>query len=437
MSIKVENLSKIYKLYDKPIDRLKESMHPFRKKFHRDFYALKDITFEVEKGETVGIIGKNGSGKSTLLKIIAGVLTPSSGTVKVNGKVSALLEFGTGFNPELTGIENIYFSGTIMGYTKEEIDMKLDDILSFADIGDFVYQPLKTYSSGMCVRLAFAVTTIIDPEILIIDEALAVGDMFFQAKSMTHMRKMMDSGVTVIFVSHDTGAIKSLCKQAILLDSGILVDYDRADKIEEKYFALKVMSEQKVVQKEIIKNEQFDNENNCKIKSETWALAFSNNSDFQKRASFQRIQNGKANFVNVQLLDENENQINHVDYEQLVTLRMAVEVCEDIHMMAFGYHIRDVNGVYIVYSDSIIENKSLNYPKKGDRYIIDWKFRVSLKDGTFNIICVLSIPINLAMGQVDFCDFIPLAVQFQVLPKQISRLYGGVHWENEVIITNI
>lgn len=437
MTIKVENLSKIYKLYDKPIDRLKESMHPFKKKYHRDFYALKDIKFEIARGETVGIIGKNGSGKSTLLKIVAGVLSPSSGTVKVDGKVSALLELGTGFNPELNGIENIYFSGTIMGYTREAIDKKLDNILSFADIGDFIYQPLKTYSSGMFVRLAFAVATNIDPEILIIDEALAVGDMFFQAKSMTHMKKMMDSGVTVIFVSHDTGAIKSLCKQAILLDSGILVDYDRADKIEEKYFALKVMSEQKVVQKEIIKNEQFDNENNCKIKSETWSLAFSNNSDFQKRASYQRIQNGKANFVNVQLLDENDNQINHVDYEQLVTLRMAVEVCEDIHMMAFGYHIRDVNGVYIVYSDSIIENKSLNYPKKGDRYIIDWKFKVSLKDGTFNIICVLSIPINLTMGQVDFCDFIPLAVQFQVLPKKISRLYGGVHWENEVIITNI
>ena len=437
MTIKVENLSKIYKLYDKPIDRLKESMHPFKKKYHRDFYALKDIKFEIARGETVGIIGKNGSGKSTLLKIIAGVLSPSSGTVKVDGKVSALLELGTGFNPELNGIENIYFSGTIMGYTREAIDMKLDNILSFADIGEFIYQPLKTYSSGMFVRLAFSVATNIDPEILIVDEALAVGDMFFQAKSMAHMRKMMDSGVTVLFVSHDTGAVKSLCKQAMLLDSGILVNYDKADKIEEKYFALKVMSEQKVIQKKIIKNEKCGNDNNCKIKSETWSRAFSNNLDFQKKASFQRIQNGKANFVNIQLLDENENQINHVDYEHLVTLRMAIEVCEDMHMLVFGYHIKDINGVYIVYSDSIIENKTLNYPKKGDRYILDWKFRVSLKDGTYNIVCVLSIPVNIVMGQVDFCDFIPLAVQFQVLPNRVSRLHGSVHWENEIVITNI
>ncbi|HPH04166.1 MAG TPA: ABC transporter ATP-binding protein, partial [Spirochaetota bacterium] len=185
IAISVEHVSKVYRLYDKPVDRLKESLHPLRKKYHRDFHALDDVSFEVKKGETVGIIGQNGSGKSTLLKIITGVLTPSCGQVRVNGRVSALLELGTGFNPELTGIENVYFSGTVMGYTREEMDVRLDEILAFADIGEFVRQPVKTYSSGMFVRLAFAVAIKSNPEIMIVDEALAVGDMNFQAKCMT------------------------------------------------------------------------------------------------------------------------------------------------------------------------------------------------------------------------------------------------------------
>jgi len=182
IAIKAENLTKTYRLYDSNLDRLKESLHPLRRKYHHEFNALHDFNFEVKKGETVGIIGKNGSGKSTLLKIITGVLTPTSGSVTVNGRISALLELGAGFNPELTGIENVYFNGTLMGYSKEEMHAKLDDILGFADIGEFVRQPVKSYSSGMFVRLAFAVAINIDPDILIVDEALAVGDIFFQQK---------------------------------------------------------------------------------------------------------------------------------------------------------------------------------------------------------------------------------------------------------------
>ncbi len=182
IAISIQNISKVYKLYSRHVDLLKEFLNPFGKRYHQDFYALKNVSFEVKKGETVGIIGKNGSGKSTILQIIAGVLTPTNGNVIVNGKVSALLELGTGFNSELTGIENIYFSGMVMGYSEEEIDAKIDNILSFADIGDFVYQPVKTYSSGMYVRLAFSVAINVDPDILIIDEALAVGDIRFTQK---------------------------------------------------------------------------------------------------------------------------------------------------------------------------------------------------------------------------------------------------------------
>jgi teichoic acid transport system ATP-binding protein len=220
LAIKVENLSKIYELYDNNVDRLKESVHPFRKKYHRDFYALKDVSFEVKKAEIVGIIGKNGSGKSTLLKILAGVLSPTSGTVAVNGRVSALLELGTGFNPELTGVENIYFSGTIMGYSKVVMDAKLDDILSFADIGQFAYQPIKIYSSGMFSRLAFAVAINIDPDIFIVDEALAVGDARFVKKCYEKMDSFCASGKTILLVSHDVNTIKSMTKKAILLHEG-------------------------------------------------------------------------------------------------------------------------------------------------------------------------------------------------------------------------
>ena len=181
-AIKVSHLTKIYKLYDKPIDRLKESLHPLKKKYHKDFYALSDINFEIKKGETVGIIGKNGAGKSTLLKIITGVLTPSSGHVHVNGRIASLLELGAGFNPEYTGIENIYLQGTLMGYNHEEMEAKIDDILAFADIGDFIHQPVKMYSSGMFARLAFAVAINVDPDILIVDEVLSVG--VFPSKSI-------------------------------------------------------------------------------------------------------------------------------------------------------------------------------------------------------------------------------------------------------------
>ena len=235
IAIKVENLTKIYKLYDTPMDRLKESINPFGKKYHKDFYALNDVSFEIKKGETVGIIGKNGSGKSTLLKIITGVLTPTSGNVTVNGKVSALLELGAGFNPELTGLENVYFNGTLMGYPKEEIDTKLDEILSFADIGEFIYQPVKTYSSGMFVRLAFALAISIEPEILIVDEALAVGDLRFQKKCKQKMNEFREREITQVIVSHNMSDITTSCKRAVFLKSGINKFYGDAFEVVSTY----------------------------------------------------------------------------------------------------------------------------------------------------------------------------------------------------------
>ena len=219
--IEVKDLEKAYKLYDKPSDRLKEALGLGRKKRYKEHYALKGVDLNVFQGETVGIIGTNGSGKSTILKIITGVLNPTKGLVRVDGRISALLELGAGFNMEYNGIENIYLNGTMMGFSKREIDAKMDDILGFADIGDYVYQPVKTYSSGMFVRLAFALAINIEPEILIVDEALSVGDVFFQAKCYHKFDEFKQMGKTILFVSHDLSSISKYCDRVVLLNQGV------------------------------------------------------------------------------------------------------------------------------------------------------------------------------------------------------------------------
>ena len=234
-AIKVDNVTKIYKLYDKPIDRLKEMLDFRKKSYHSDHYALRDISFEVKKGESVGIIGTNGSGKSTILKIITGVLNPTTGNVEVKGRISALLELGAGFNMEYTGIENIYLNGTMMGYSKKDIDERLKEIVNFADIGEFINQPVKTYSSGMFVRLAFAVAINIDPEILIVDEALSVGDVFFQAKCYKKFQEFRKAGKTIIFVSHDLSSISKYCDKAILLNKGIFIEEGKPNNVIDTY----------------------------------------------------------------------------------------------------------------------------------------------------------------------------------------------------------
>ena len=237
IAISVKNLTKVYHLYDNPKDRLKEALNPFKKSYHHDFYAMNDVSFEIKKGETVGIIGKNGAGKSTLLKMITGVLTPTSGTIEVNGKIASLLELGAGFNPEMTGIENIYLNGTIMGFTKEEMDAKVDAILEFADIGEFIHQPVKMYSSGMFARLAFSVAINVEPDVLIVDEALSVGDARFQNKCIRKMEEIGNAGATILFVSHDTQAVNKFCHRVIWLDKGQIRDQGEPVKILEDYMS--------------------------------------------------------------------------------------------------------------------------------------------------------------------------------------------------------
>lgn len=244
IAIRVENLSKCYEIYDNPRDRLKQFVLPRlwsraglkKKQYFREFWALKNVSFEIKKGETFAIIGRNGSGKSTLLQMICGTLSPTSGTVQTNGRIAALLELGSGFNPEFTGRENVYMNASVLGLNNEEIDARFDAIVSFADIGSFIEQPVKTYSSGMMVRLAFAVIAHVDADILIVDEALAVGDAFFTQKCMRFMRNFMKNG-TVLFVSHDTGAVVNLCNKAVLLERGEFKEEGTPKEVIEHYLA--------------------------------------------------------------------------------------------------------------------------------------------------------------------------------------------------------
>jgi ABC-type polysaccharide/polyol phosphate transport system ATPase subunit len=218
--IQIENVSKIYRLYDSPSGRLKEAIFRGGKRYHREFWAIREATFSVTKGTTVGLIGRNGSGKSTLLQMIAKIVTPTSGSIRVNGRVAALLELGSGFDPEFTGRENVYLNGSILGLTHKEIEDRFDGIEKFADIGDFMDQPVKLYSSGMYVRLAFATAVNVDPDILLVDEALAVGDIVFQHRCMRKIREIQEQGKTILFVSHDICAVRKLCAEAILMDKG-------------------------------------------------------------------------------------------------------------------------------------------------------------------------------------------------------------------------
>ena len=237
-AIRVRNLSKCYQIYDKPQDRLKQSLWRGRKRYYREFWALRDVSFEIKKGETAGIIGRNGSGKSTLLQMIAGTLTPTAGSIEVDGRVSALLELGSGFNPEFTGRENVYMNGAILGLSREEIDARFDAIAAFADIGDFIEQPVKTYSSGMYVRLAFAAAVSAEPQILIVDETLSVGDEVFQRQCFARIQAIQQAGAAILFVSHNAQSVVELCRSALLLDQGEVLLWGKPKAVVAQYHKL-------------------------------------------------------------------------------------------------------------------------------------------------------------------------------------------------------
>ncbi len=432
IAIRVSNLSKCYQIYNQPQDRLKQSIYPRLqrlvgkscKQYFREFWSLKDISFEVKKGETVGIIGRNGAGKSTLLQILCGTLTPTGGEVATNGRVAALLELGSGFNPEFTGRENVYLNASVLGLSKEEIDARFDDIIAFADIGDFLDQPVKTYSSGMYVRLAFSVVVHVDADILIVDEALSVGDMYFQAKCMVKMKKLMGSGATVLFVSHDVGAVKALCSRAVYLEQGKVITVGATDNVVEAYYSAGVRSSQiiQLPSEVTVINPQIG----------FGKVDMAEQIEFAARASFHRVQNGMASFLSVSLLDQSGRKLDQVDFGQTVILRMAFKCNIDLPSIGLAYHIRDRNGFDVIYSDTAIERCHITALNKDEMVTLDWEFTVYLRHGDYSIAAMLSIPQDASIGQVVVCDFAPLAANFQVPSGKGLPIYGVAYWTNKL-----
>lgn len=351
--IRVESLSKRYEIYDAPRDRLKQFVLPRVQRmlgrqpvqYFREFWAVKNVSFEVRRGETVGIIGRNGSGKSTLLQMLCGTLSPTFGGIQVHGRVAALLELGSGFNPEFTGRENVYLSGTVLGLTVAEIDSRFDDIAAFADIGDFIEQPVKTYSSGMMVRLAFAVIAHVDASILVVDEALAVGDAFFTQKCMRFFREFMARG-TLLFVSHDTSSIKSLCSRAIWLDRGQVMQEGSPKEVCERYLEAYYESANQITRPKSKSPAGTVPEARLPLRDQR--LAFINASNLRndlrvfafdpQAASFGA---GGARIMNVQLLDEQDRPLSWIVGGEMVTLQIRVEAREVLDSPIVGFYVKD------------------------------------------------------------------------------------------------
>jgi lipopolysaccharide transport system ATP-binding protein len=338
IAISLKNISKCYKRYARPVDRLKEILLPGKSQAE-EFWALKDIDLEVFKGETLGIIGQNGSGKSTLLQIIAGTLTPTTGHVFVNGRISALLELGSGFNPEFTGRQNVFFNGRILGLSNEEIAAKFEDIAAFAEIGQFIDEPVKTYSSGMVVRLAFAVIANTEPSILIVDEALAVGDARFQARCMKRIRQLKEQGVTILFVSHDSSSVKMLCKNAVLMEHGKILEVGEPKEVVNHYIAL------------LSSDKQEDKQEKQAPGLSKEIREVENHNDFvansQSETKLNRHGNQLAVINSVKITDLDNNKINKVETGTTFQIIVSLEAKEELEKLIVGISLRNLMGLVI------------------------------------------------------------------------------------------
>ncbi len=370
IAIEVKDVDKVYKLYEKPSDRIKEALGLGSKVRHTDHKALSDVSMTIYQGETVGIIGTNGSGKSTILKIITGVLNPTAGEVKVNGRISALLELGAGFNMEYNGIENIYLNGTMIGFTEKEIDEKLQSILDFADIGEYVYQPVKTYSSGMFVRLAFAVAINIDPEILIVDEALSVGDVFFQAKCYHKFEEFKAMGKTILFVSHDLSSIAKYCDRVVLLNQGTKLGEGAPKEMIDTYKQVLVGQYQLP---------ESSSEGNL-LEDE----------DIRKLASGQNINpdlleygSKKAEIVEYYFTDDKGVHTSAVVKGSRFTIHMKVEIKEDIQAPIFAFSFKNIKGTEITGTNTMFEKSFLEPVSAGDAKEITFEQEMNLQGGDY------------------------------------------------------
>ena len=374
--IDVKQISKQYRLYSRKSDRIKEAFSVTGKKYHKLFDALDEVSFTVNEGEMVGIIGKNGAGKSTLLKIITGVLTPTSGSLEINGKISALLELGAGFNPEYTGIENAYLNGTMIGFTKEEMDSKINDIIEFADIGDFIKQPVKTYSSGMFARLAFAVAINVDPDILIVDEALSVGDAFFQAKCYKKMSELKASGKTILFVSHDMGSVLKYCDKAIIIDHGKKVEEGNVEAMVDIY--KKILVDQ--YKKDDVKPSTDDNDKQETVIPEPtgdWKNSMLINPNKEIYGD------NRADIIDFGIFNTDGSITNSVRKLDEFVVKMLVRFNEDITDPIFAFQIKDLKGTELCGTNTFIENAGFGNYSKGELVEISFRQKMLLQNGQY------------------------------------------------------
>jgi teichoic acid transport system ATP-binding protein len=388
LAIEVDNVQKIYKLYDKPSDRLKEAFGFGKKTKHKLHYALKGVSMKIYQGETVGIIGTNGSGKSTILKIITGVLNPTSGRVLVNGRISALLELGAGFNMEYNGIENVYLNGTMMGFSEKEIEAKLPEILSFADIGDYVYQPVKTYSSGMFVRLAFAVAINIEPEILIVDEALSVGDVFFQAKCYHKFEEFKKMGKTIVFVSHDLSSISKYCDRVYLLNQGNILGEGSPKAMIDTY--------KRVLVGQYDESENAGEESENLLDDEDLQRAAAKKADGAAKDAAEASAEAKGQNPNVLEYGTKQAQIeefyitddrgvptNAILKGTMFTIHMKVRFMDPIPAPIFAFSVKNVIGVEITGTNTMIEKAFLDSVEPGDVKNVTFTQKMNLQGGEY------------------------------------------------------
>lgn len=431
IAIKVENLSKCYQIYGKPSDRLKQMLMRGRKQYYREFWALQDVSFEVHKGETVGIIGRNGSGKSTLLQLICGTLHPTSGRIQTNGRIAALLELGSGFNPEFTGRENVHLSATVLGLSEDEINARFDDIVAFADIGEFLEQPVKTYSSGMFVRLAFSVNIMSQPEIMVVDEALAVGDMAFQAKCMTALRRIQDQGATVLFVSHDTSSIKSLCTYAVFLEKGQLKKFGKAAVIAEEYV--------RVIREEInSQNQSRPSNSSCQTPSR---LEFREVLDKMLVDDFDRLVRqfrygiGGARIIYAELVDMQDQPVISAEFNQKLKVKIYfdTEIEADISV---NYYIQDDKKNPILGAGLRTVGQPLLRCSINGRYVATYTTTLPLQEGNYSIHLEITKPIVVDQS-AEFLDVIDDAVVFSVRRRIPGRVWAKAYIKNDLEIVQL
>lgn len=448
VAIRVQHLSKCYHIYDKPHDRLKQSIYPRLqrlvgkqpKQYFREFWALKDVSFEIKRGETVGIIGRNGSGKSTLLQLICGTLNATSGTIETQGRITALLELGSGFNPEFTGRENVYLNAAVLGLSKEETDARFDEIVAFADISDFIEQPVKTYSSGMFVRLAFASNIMANPEIMIVDEALAVGDMNFQAKCMTALTRIQERGATVLFVSHDIGTVKSLCSRGIYLDQGTMKAIGKAPEVADQY--LRVMREEMNaeqrqfvrVSSEFMPAKTSSNEGEEQSGEES-ELVFKRSDEFTKRVAVHRHGSGDVRIAFVEMLGMNDEPVQSVEFNQLVKLRVYFEALAD-KMVSVNFHVQDDKKNNLIGCGFRHVDQAYLEAKGGDKYLAEYRMRLPLQEGNYSLRVQIVAPV-IVDESAEFVDVVEDASVFRVNRWEKARVWSKVHLFPELALQRI